>query len=148
MNANVSVCLPSHGNGWTTFHRGQHGENQYGTEQTIGKVLKVAYYWYLLHPDRPIQVGHISKQQGGPFPPHDTHAHGLDVDIRPMRDDGLNLPVSVFESAYSWLLTQELLRLLDKVGKPRLVLFNGPESLNSGLSYPGPRHHDHVHIRF
>lgn len=148
MNRDVNVLLPAMGDGWTSYHRGRHGENQWGTRQTIAKVLRLAYYWHMLHPDLPVQIGHISKHWGGPFHPHKQHASGFDVDIRPFRTDGLSLPTTVWETAYAEPVTHEFVRLLHKVGKPLLVVWNDPHSLRAGLSIEGPHHNDHLHVRF
>lgn len=148
MNKDVNVLLPSHGDGWSSYQRGRHGENQWGNRHTITKLLKVAYYWNMSHPVHPIQVGHISKHWGGPFHPHKQHSSGYDVDIRPFRADGLHLPVTVTDSAYSGPVTKDFLELLWKVGKPLLVVWNDQQSITAGLSIEGPHHSDHLHIRF
>lgn len=144
----IDKLLPAHGDGWTTYYRGRHGEYQYGTSNTIGILLNLAYHWYMRHPTHPIQIGHISLKGGGKFPPHITHQEGRDVDLRPFRDDGLNLPVHMHDRAYSPSLTVAFLELVHRVAKPIQVLHSGPLCVQKGLSRAAPGHENHIHIRF
>ncbi len=55
----------------------------WGRNETIRHLWLVCREWYRRYPDRPrVRIGDISKPNGGQFPPHNTHAVGLAVDIK------------------------------------------------------------------
>jgi len=81
------------------------------------------------------------------MPPHRGHRHGIEVDIRPVRGDGREAPVSRAMPGYSRRLTQELVGIIR--GNPVLpvttIYFNDPQL--SGVSLL-VGHDDHLHVRF
>src|ERR1043165_144985 len=107
----VNVQLPESGTGFVTNNRGEHGEFQWGQQSSIEAPLRTAAAWDVLHPNRPFSIGQISLEGGGDFDGHASHKTGLDIDVRPVRKDGQNLPVKMSESEYDRGLTTELINL-------------------------------------
>ncbi len=91
---NVNTVLPASGVGYVTNNRGPSGKFQFGQKSTIDAAVAVGTAWDALNDDRPFSIGQISLKGGGEMPPHKSHRVGLDVDVRPMRTDGANEPVS------------------------------------------------------
>jgi len=90
-------------------------------------------------------IGDISLRVGGRMPPHKSHQKGVDVDIRPIRDDGKHLPTHVDHPKYSSEKTKRLVELLQKDPNLRSILFNDKQ-IAGVTSFPG--HHNHLHVRF
>lgn len=88
-------------------------------------------------------VGDLSLQNGGDISGHRSHETGRDADIRPMRRDGREGPVTRFQRAYSRGLTRELIRELKTQVRERVVLFN---DLFVGGVVPFPGHDNHFHL--
>jgi hypothetical protein len=91
-----------------------------------------------------IGVGDISLENGGNISGHASHERGVDVDVRPMRNDGREGRVTRFERTYSRDLTRELIQELRAQIPTRLVLFN---DLRVGGVLPWPGHDNHFHFR-
>jgi len=90
-----------------------------------------------------IRVGNISRENGGILPPHISHRYGKDMDVAPLRSDGLELPVTIYSSRYSRSLNQRVIDILKSEVRARVVLFN--DRRVRGVSwYPG--HHNHFHF--
>lgn len=49
---------------------------------------------------RKIGIGNVSLAGGGKFKSHISHKDGLQVDIRPLRKDGKNVGVTIYDSQY------------------------------------------------
>lgn len=143
---NVDVLLPRSGTGFVTHNRGDD-EFQFGQQSTIDAALAVGAAWDALHPNHPFSIGQISKKGGGPFPPHASHQVGLDIDVRPMRLDGKNEPVTITESQYDRTLTTELINLWWEKAPVQLVYFNDQTVISAGLSIKAAGHHHHFHVR-
>lgn len=92
-----------------------------------------------------IGVGDISFQQGGRMPPHGSHKRGVDVDIRPLRQDGKRLPVTITDPNYSRDRTKILVQILLAQPNVSLILFNDT-NIQGVRFYEG--HHNHLHVRF
>jgi penicillin-insensitive murein endopeptidase len=143
----VDTPLPQSGVGFVTNNRGANGEFQFGQKSTIDAALAAATSWDGLHSQRPFSIGQISKNGGGPFPPHKSHRLGVDVDVRPMRTDGKNEPVTITESEYDRALTTALITLWWQKAPVQNVFFNDPTVIAAGLSQFVNGHHNHFHIR-
>ncbi|MCO5168593.1 MAG: penicillin-insensitive murein endopeptidase [Planctomycetes bacterium] len=89
-------------------------------------------------------VGDLSLENGGRLSGHTSHRVGRDVDVRPMRRDGREGPVTRQQSAYSRQLTRDLIRELRKHARTDIVLFN---DLLVGGVVPWPGHDNHFHFR-
>jgi len=144
---NIDTQLPESGTGFVTNNRCDNGACQFGQQSTIDAALAVAAAWNGLHPDRPFSIGQISKKGGGPFPPHKSHRLGVDVDVRPMRLDGQNEPVTITDSEFDRPLTTALITLWWQKAPVQAVFFNDPTVIAAGLSQFVNGHHNHFHVR-
>lgn len=143
----IDILLPENGSGFVTNNRGPHGEFQFGQKSTIDATLAVASAWHALHPAVPLSIGQISKKGGGPLPPHKSHRLGVDVDVRPVRTDGKNLPVKVDEAEYDRATTTALIELWWEKAPVQAIFFNDPTVIAARLSQFVDGHHNHFHVR-
>ncbi len=141
----VNVQLPQSGPGFYSYVRpGRH----YGLAETVRALHAVGRSWQLAHPNGPrIGIGDTSFPGGGPMPPHKSHQRGVDVDIRPMRNDMRERGVRYQDPAYSRALTQELVNWIISNGILRVqyIFFNDP-AVRSVRYQKG--HDNHLHVRF
>ena len=79
--------------------------------------------------------------------PHSSHQRGVDIDIRPVRNDGQEGPTNYRASNYSRSLTQQFVNTVraNTVMRVRTILFNDPAV--SGVQ-PWEGHDDHLHVSF
>ena len=143
----IKTPLPQSGVGFVTNNRGANGEFQFGQKSTIDAALAVATTWDGLHSQRPFSIGQISLKGGGPMPPHKSHRLGVDVDVRPMRLDGKNEPVTITEAEFDRALTTALITLWWQKAPVQNVFFNDPTVIAAGLSQFVNGHHNHFHVR-
>jgi murein endopeptidase len=92
-----------------------------------------------------IAVGDISFQNGGHMPPHDSHTRGVDVDMRPLRNDGQEGRCTIHETFYSRENTRKLVELVSEDPNLKSILFNDTKILGV-KKWAG--HDNHLHIRF
>lgn len=119
------------------------GAYQYAHPITMTAILRVALEWQAIDKRR-FGVGDISLP-GGPKPPnHDSHMSGLEVDIRPLRKDGLEMPVTWRDREYDKAGTEKLINLFRTFAPVAKVLFNGPD-IAFVIHWPG--HDDHFHVK-
>lgn len=144
---NINTQLPANSAGFVTNNRGANGECQFGQQSTIDAALNVGTTWNGNHSQRPFSIGQISKKGGGPFPPHKSHRLGVDVDVRPMRLDGKNEPVTIADTEYDRALTTALITLWWQKAPVQSVFFNDPTAIAAGLSQFVNGHHNHFHVR-
>jgi murein endopeptidase len=99
-------------------------------------------------------VGDMSDSGGGPMSGHACHQNGLEVDIRYVRNDGLEAPLNLATqiSAYSRALTVELLQRYMDTGMVD-VIYVDPAANITPTDVPGVQvdpsgtHADHFHVR-
>jgi len=120
---------------------------RFGIAQTIQVLTEFGTIWASRHSGPRVGIGDISKQGGGQISGHVSHRKGIDVDIRPLRNDGQEQPVTIHQDAYSQALTQELVDLMDAnpVLSVQFVFFNDPDI--QGAQHEA-NHDNHLHIRF
>ena len=92
---------------------------------------------------RKFGVGNISLAEGATFKPHRSHRNGLQVDIRPIRKDGAQAPVSYKSRDYDLAATKRLVALIISSSMVNKVMFNDPHI--NGLK-PLAGHDDHIHV--
>lgn len=142
----VNTQLPISGTGYYSY--AQFREKQFGLSQTIEAIQKIGELWFANHRSGPlIGVGNISKNGGGPVPPHSSHQTGLDVDFRLLRSDGARIGITFRDGSYSRSRTQALVNaiLSNPVLRVKLILCN--DNNLKGVQ-PWPGHDDHLHVRF
>lgn len=141
----VDTPLPASGSGFYSY---TSADKRYGTLDTIKAMQAISVAWNRAHRGGPrIGIGNISKRGGGSFPPHSTHREGLNVDIRPVRNDNSEEAVTYKDATYSRTLTQDLVNLIyaNPVLTVSSILFNDP-GVQRVKPYTG--HDNHVHVTF
>lgn len=72
-----------------------------------------------------------------------THRSGLEVDIRPMRKDGVEVPVLWTQRAYDQEATSKLIELFYTYAPVDFILFNDPDLPRVKAH---KKHDDHFHV--
>jgi murein endopeptidase len=142
----VNTQLPLSGTGYYSY--ATFREKQFGLSETIKAIQKIGELWFQDHRSGPlIGVGNISKNGGGPVPPHQSHQTGLDVDFRLLRTDGARIGITFRDASYSRTRTQALINtiLRNPILRVQLILCN--DNRLQGVQ-PWPGHDDHLHVRF
>lgn len=119
-----------------------NGAGQFSHPQMLNFIFMLAFHWGGKD-DRKIGIGNVSLKNGQAFPPHRSHRSGLDVDMRPMRLDGKELPVSMNSREYDRAGTSKLVEAIWQTGMVSFVGFNDI-MIPRVKTLPG--HHDHLHI--
>jgi hypothetical protein len=119
---------------------------RFGIKRTIEAMLQVGAAFNAAHGIR-LGIGDISKLNGGAIGGHASHQRGIDVDIRPLRSDGKEEPITFQGALYSRQLTQALVHALraNTIIPVKTILFNDPNV--QGVS-PFAGHDNHLHVRF
>ncbi len=145
----IDTVLPESGKGFTTYKREQGGADQYGRASTIRSIMDIAEAWCEQHSDLRLQFGDISRRGGGSFdPPHKAHQRGLEVDIRPITNNGREEPTSIHAMNYSHEATKELAQLIKEKFPAATIFFNDERLIGLKLTSPLAGHDDHLHLRF
>jgi murein endopeptidase len=118
------------------------GAYQYAHPITMTAILRVALEWQA-RDKRRFGVGDISLPGGRQPPDHHSHMNGLQVDIRPLRKDGLEERVTWMDPLYDNDGTSKLIELFRTFTPVVRVFFNGP-----GIPFVEPLkgHDDHFHV--
>jgi hypothetical protein len=122
-------------------------DKRYGTASTIAALIEVGRIWKLRRGAPRVGIGDISLQGGGDIAGHDSHETGRDVDIRPLRNDGTEGPITWSQAKYSGDLTQELVDIIyaNGVVKVNVIGFNDP-NIQGCVNWNN--HDNHLHVRF
>jgi len=153
-NNEVDTVLPERGEGFRTFLREPGGATQFGTANTINALIDLAKAWFLMHPEVPLQYGHISRKGGGPFKSsvnpgklaHKTHRNGRNIDMRLIRKDNLMAATDINQSSYDPVRTKELVQLIRQKHPGCTIFFNDPKLVSLGLTRKVSGHHNHLHV--
>ena len=150
----INAQFPASGQGYYTYGR---ANERYGVAEVVSNLVNFASNWNQLHPNNPIGVGDISLLFGGNIHGHREHERGLQVDIRPMRNDNNSGPTNFNAPTYSSSLTNELVQGLLAISNVQSVRFNDPNILGTvrdrnrydrqGNRLPGV-HDNHLHVTF
>lgn len=128
--------------GYYTYGTPLNGTGQYTHPALMCVIFQVAHRWREIEKRR-FGIGNISLADGVQYEKHKTHRSGLDVDIRPLRKDAAELPVTRFDSEYDRDATARLIRLFLETCRVKKLYFND-------ISIPRvkqARHHDnHFHV--
>ncbi|GAB3445317.1 penicillin-insensitive murein endopeptidase [Massilia solisilvae] len=120
------------------------GEAQYAHPAMITLLFMVEREWALID-KRKFGVGNISIADGGDFG-HKSHRKGLEVDVRPLRKDGLQLPVSYLSHDYDLDATEVLIQLFRTCAAYPLVVFFNDRRIPGTAPLAG--HDNHFHVQF
>jgi peptidoglycan hydrolase-like protein with peptidoglycan-binding domain len=128
-----------------------NGPADWGTAAAIGQIEAAAVAVVAQNHGR-VAIGDIGFEYGGDIPGHDSHEHGLDVDVRPMRTDKRQCSWggSYRTSTYDRAATRDLVKAIRATapGHVRLIWFNDPVLVAEGLTRRRSGHDDHLHIRY
>lgn len=128
--------------GYYTYGTPSSGRGQYAQVQMLNFIFKLEHGWSITE-ERKIGIGNISLAEGKKFPPHVSHRSGLEVDIRPIRKDGLKQSVRWSSKEYDQVATQKLVNLIWQTGVVKKIGFNDPKIANA--TYMNG-HDDHLHV--
>lgn len=100
-----------------------------------------------------IPYGDASFEHGGPINGHSTHQVGLDIDVWPIRTDGLQCTagrITWQSSTYDRNATRELIKAIRAAapGHIKVIYWNDPVLIGEGLSTQLYNHDNHLHIRY
>ncbi len=99
-----------------------------------------------------VAVGDIGLQHGGAIAGHQTHRHGLDVDLRLMRkaNDQCRWGGNFRASTYDRAATRALVKAIRATapGHVKVIYFNDPVLIKEGLTRRFAGHDDHLHVRY
>jgi hypothetical protein len=99
-----------------------------------------------------VPVGDASREHPGDIAGHVTHERGLDVDLRPMRDnrDQCSWGTNYRLSSYNRTMTRALVKAIRAAapGHVKLIYFNDPVLIDEGLTTWYTGHDDHLHVRY
>ena len=128
-----------------------NGPANWGTGAAIGQLRTAAKRIYDAGHGR-VAVGDIGLEHGGDIPGHDTHEHGLDVDVRPMRDaenqctSGTDYRLASYDRAATRALVKEIRAAA--AGHVKVIYFNDPVLIGEGLTTRFAGHDNHLHVRY
>ena len=162
-SSNINTQLPEpmpglvgYGSNFPASHGGGSYRNgQYGTATTIESLEDLGERWLEKYPSGPpIAVGDISREGGAAWPPnwHEGHRDGKNVDMRPLRKDGINERVRYDDDvAYDQAKTQELINEIEKDDNVCAIWFNDPRITSERIvirSDPRGTHDNHIHVQY
>ncbi len=118
------------------------GAYQYPHPLMMTAIIRVGLEWQAIDKRR-FGVGNISLAGGPKHKDHKGHRNGLQVDMRALRKDGLEVPVMWADPQYDREATAKLIDLFRTFAPVQLVLFND-------ASIPFVKwargHDDHFHL--
>jgi penicillin-insensitive murein endopeptidase len=118
------------------------GAGQFGHPALLSLLFFVEREWQAID-RRKFGIGNISLADGGTYKGHGSHKNGLQVDIRPLRLDGAQAGVTIFQpELYDKKATARLIAIFRAHPSVRQVLFN--DDIPGVTSWVG--HHDHFHV--
>lgn len=119
------------------------GGYQYPHPIMMQAILRVALEWQAIDRRR-IGIGNVSRADGFDDDDHDSHLDGLQVDVRPIRKDGLEVPVTWKDyGEYDKEATAKLIGLFRTFAPVKFILFN---DISIPFVKTARRHDDHFHV--
>jgi len=129
-----------------TYGTPVNGEAQYGLPAAMYVIGEASSRWRA-DGSVPFNVGNLSKRDLSPYDGRSRqsdHTNGTGIDIRPVRMDGKNAPVTYKDPGYDRDATQRLVDTLLATGGVEVIYFDDPEI--KGVT-PQRRHDNHLHVR-
>ncbi|PIF12143.1 penicillin-insensitive murein endopeptidase [Janthinobacterium sp. 13] len=124
---------------------------QYAHPNLMTLILCIEREWQAID-ERKFGIGNISVAGGTEYDGHATHQKGLEMDIRPVRNDkltGQGARLTRFDPAYDRDATTSLIRLFARHMMVRVIYFNDTEVqkvIGGGRVRSAMRHDDHFHV--
>jgi tetratricopeptide (TPR) repeat protein len=140
----INAQLAADGAGYTVFNHDT--SRAYGRPETVRFVETLAAAWAARHPGLKLVVADISRQGGGPFPPHLDHQDGREFDIWPATNNGQLEPTNIYAPNYSRDLTTELINLIKQTNPNAVVYFDDPPLVAAGLVHSTLDHNNYMHV--
>jgi penicillin-insensitive murein endopeptidase len=109
--------------GYYVYGTPANGGGQYAHSVMMTSILMVEREWQAID-HRKFGIGNISLAGGADFAKHSTHKSGLEVDVRPLRKDGAQVPVAWYQTGYDRDATAKLIALFRAFAPVVLVYFN------------------------
>ena len=122
-------------------------DSHWGKPEVIAAILRIGEQWAATK-TTPISVGQISRRNGEVFPPHKSHRKGYQVDVRLMRKDGKNLPITIHDKQYDPDATRAMIQMIRSHAKVKSILCNDQGLIAAGLTSWFANHENHAHINF
>lgn len=122
--------------------RPDRGGYQYPHPIMMQAILRVALEWQAIDRRR-IGIGNISRADAFDDEDHDSHQDGLQVDVRLIRKDGLEMPVTWKDRQYDKEATSKVIELFRTFAPVKFVLFNDTSIPFVKIA---KRHDDHFHV--
>jgi hypothetical protein len=145
-NPEINTVLPASGPGFATYNREENGKDQVGLASFINYIQALGVEWEKQN-EVPFQVGDISREGGGPFPPHSAHQNGIECDLRPFRKDGAMEPTNINDPSYDREQTRDFCKLVKQRDPKATILFNDSVLIKEGLCKFHKGHHNHLHLK-
>ena len=128
-----------------------NGTANWGTSAAIGQIESAATA-FLGRKQGRVSIGDVGREHGGNIALHQSHEVGLDVDVRPIRDNenqcawGTNWRVASYDRS----ATRALIKAIRAAapGHVKLIYFNDPVLIREGLTRWYSGHDDHLHVRY
>lgn len=130
------------GGGYYTYGKPGSGAFQYANPRMVSLLLQVARDWCAVD-HRKFGIGNISLAHGFKSRDHKSHRNGLQVDIRPLRKDGAELPCTIKSPDYDVDGTRKLIELFFRARETKRILFN---DLRIAKVKYWNGHDDHFHL--
>ena len=118
------------------------GGYQYPHPIMMTAILRVALEWQAMDKRR-IGIGNISRADGWDDEDHSSHLDGLQVGIRPIRKDGLELPVRWTDRQYDREATAMLIERFRTLAPVKKILF---ADTSIPFAQWANHHDDHFHV--
>jgi len=118
------------------------GGYQYPHPIMMQAILRVALEWQAIDMRR-IGIGNISRADALDDDDHGSHLDGLQVDVRPIRKDGLEKPVTYTDHQYDKEATAKVIELFRTFAPVKFVLFN---DTSIPFVKMAKHHDDHFHV--
>ncbi|MDF1665918.1 MAG: penicillin-insensitive murein endopeptidase [Planctomycetota bacterium] len=136
------IQLSNSGPGYFGYYS---ANRRWGTPTFIYGIQRVARRFKTANPSAPrLGVGDISYMNGGKMSGHASHQKGVDGDFRPLKNNGTEGRVTIFQSTYSRSLSQKMFDLFDQELRIKYIFFNDK---NTRHTTPWPNHDNHFHVR-
>lgn len=123
---------------------------QYAHPSLLSLIFYIEREWQAID-DRKFGIGNISIAGGTPYDKHKSHQKGIEMDVRPVRNDrltGQEARVSRFDAVYDSVATTKLIRLFSKHPSVKVIFFNDDVVQKAlGARVRSLKNHDdHFHV--
>jgi penicillin-insensitive murein endopeptidase len=122
--------------------RPDRGGYQYPHPIMMQAILRVGLEWQAID-HRRMGIGNISRADAFDDDDHGSHLNGLQADIRPIRKDGLESPVTWNHPQYDRAATAKLIEMFRTFAPVKFILFN---DISIPFVKPANHHDDHFHV--